>query len=162
MVYLCQCHSQFILPLPSPTVSTSPFSICVSIPWPANRCIIIISLDTICILRDILNFRMKTTGFVQWNKMVTFNTKLQWEWGFEKLGTRISGGKLLRTVAPCMWSQPVLYRKEIYKCFSFTLKDQNVRNRHDDMSNSFLSIMQEYIVNGKNLVKTLRKPEYRS
>lgn len=77
---------------------------------------------------------------------------------------QISGGKLLGTVAPCILEPDLCFTgKKFIACFNFTLKDQNVRNRHDDMSNSFLSIMQKkYIVNGKNLVKTLRKSEYRS
>ena len=77
---------------------------------------------------------------------------------------QISGGKLLGTVAPYILEPDLCFTgKKFIACFSFTLKDQNVRNRHDDMSNSFFSIMQKkYIVNGKNLVKTLRKPEYHS
>lgn len=72
--------------------------------------------------------------------------------------------KLLGMMAPCILEPALCFTgKKFISVFQLHIKDQNVRNRHDDMSNSFLSIMQKkYIVNGKNLVKTLRKPEYRS
>ena len=75
------------------------------------------------------------------------------KWRFWSGIFQISGGKLLGTVAPCI-SEPALCftGKKFIACFNFTLKDQNARNRHDDMSNSFLSIMQKkYIVNNNVL-----------
>lgn len=83
------------------------------------------------------------------------------EWNFSNIRGQTSGDS-----GPCILEPDLCFTgKKFIACFNFTLKDQNVRNRRDDMSNSFFffSIMQKkYIVNGKNLVKTLRKPEDRS
>lgn len=60
------------------------------------------------------------------------------KWTFWSGIFQISGGKLLGTVAPCILEPDLCFTgKKFIACFNFTLKDQNVRNRRDDMSNSF-------------------------